>query len=325
MRRLSFASSSIAFVVLGFFTAAPAGRAQAQDQKGPIPPPPKFEVHRISNQPTPPAPPVPEPEIIKRFAANEDLMKKEYDESIFNQTVRVEEETEPGGKFAVTGEVYTKPDGQRYMRVTKPPESDLNLTSFSLEDVRTIASLPLFALTSDEIANYNFQYSGTDKLDDLNTYVFQVKPKQLSRKRRFFEGAIWVDDRDFVIVKSYGKFVSEIAGNGTKLPFSMFETYRENLKEKYWLPTYTRSDDSVPGPNGVQLPLRLIIRSTNFKLYDAAVPASPDPRSAAAPAPPGNAPPANPPGASSTSTPATPSPSQAPPSGSAQPKSSSSN
>jgi len=270
--------------------AASAATARAQDEKGPIPPPPKFEVHRVSNEPTPPPPPLPAPEIIKRFAANEAVMKKEYDEAIFDQTVRVEEMTDPGGKFVVSGEMYTKPDGQRYMRVTKQPESDLKLTSFSLEDVRTIASLPLFVLTPDEIGNYDFKYAGTDKLDELSTYVFQVKPKALSRKRRFFDGVIWVDDRDFAIVKSYGKFVSEIAGNGTKLPFSMFETYRENFKNKFWLPTYTRSDDSIPGQNGVQLPLRLVIKSSNFKLYDAAAPGAPAPANATAASPPAGQP-----------------------------------
>lgn len=288
---------AISGLVAGLVFSAAAVRAQ--DEKGPIPPPPKFEVHRISNDPTPPAPPLPEAEIIKRFAANEQVMKKEYNESIFDETVRVEEMTEPGGKFVATGEVYTKPDGQRFLRVQKPPESDLKLTSFSLEDVRTIASLPMFVLTSDEIANYDFKYSGMDKLDELNTYVFQVKPKQLSRKRRFFEGVVWVDDRDFVIVKSYGKFVSEIAGNGTKLPFSMFESYRENFKNKFWLPTYTRSDDSIPGPNGAQLPLRLVIRASNFKLYDTSAPAAPAAAPGAASPSTGSSPPASAPRADS--------------------------
>src|SRR6202035_4631023 len=105
-----------------------------------------------------------------------------------------------------------------------------------------------------------------DKLDELNTYVFQVKPKQLSRTRRFFEGVIWVDEHDLAIVKSYGKFVSELSGSGTKLPFTMFETYRENFQGKYWLPTYTNSDDFIAQQNDDQLHLRLVIHSTDFKL-----------------------------------------------------------
>jgi len=270
----------LAVMFFGLFTSA-----NAQSSKGPIAPPPKYEATRVSNEPHPAAPPIPEEEIVKKFAANEDVMKKAYDAYTFSQTIRVEEMTDPGGKFTATGEVSFKPDGQRYMRVTKPPESDLKITNFSLEDVRAIASLPLFVLTTEEIGNYTFKYAGQDKLDDLNTYVFQVTPKQISRSRRFFQGVVWIDDHDYAIVKSFGKFVSEIPGSGSKLPFSMFETYRENFQNKYWLPTYTRSDDSIPGPNNSELPLRLVIHSTNFKLTaPEAAPATPPPTPAAAPA-----------------------------------------
>jgi hypothetical protein len=257
-RRFSFMVSS---TLLLFFAAS----ARAQDSTGPLAPPPKYEVKRLPSEPHPGPPPVPEQEIIQKLAANEDVMKQKYETYDFTQTIRIEELADPGGKFSVTGEVYTRPDGQRYMRVDKQPESDLKVEHFSLEDVHTIATLPLFSLTSREIANYNFKYAGQEKLDQLTTYVFQVKPKLLSRKQRFFEGLIWVDDHDFAIVKSYGKLVSEISGNGTSLPFTMFETYRENFQGKYWLPTYTRSDDFVKGPNDEELPLRLVIRSTEFK------------------------------------------------------------
>jgi hypothetical protein len=240
--------------------------SRAQDQQGPMAPPPKFEVHRIPSIPHPGPPPIPQDEIIKRFAANEDIMAKVYKTYIFTQTISVEELSGPPGKFVASGEVYTKPDGNQYWRAVQPLQSNLKTTTLTLEDVRTIASLPLFVLTSGEVGNYNFLYAGQDKLDQLNTYVFQVKPKQLSRSRRFFEGAIWVDDHDFAIVKSYGKFVTEVEpSEGTKLPFTMFETYRENFQEKYWLPTYTSSDDYINASNGDQFRLHLIIRSTDFK------------------------------------------------------------
>ena len=209
---------------------------------------------------------MPESVIIQKFAANEEVMKKAYDTYNFTQTIRLDELTDPGGNFSVSGVVYMKPDGQRYLRVDKQPESTLKLMHFSLEDVRVIASMPEFPLTADKIANYNFKYAGQEKLDQLNTYIFQVKPKLLNRKERFFEGVIWIDDQDFAIVKSYGKYVSELEGNGTALPFTMFETYRENFQGKYWLPTYTRSDDYLKGEQGDDLPLRLLIRSTDFKL-----------------------------------------------------------
>src|ERR1700719_1170450 len=239
--------------------------AWAQDP-GPMSPPPKFDVKRIPAQPHPGPPPIPEPEIIRRFAANEDVMQKQYDAYNFARTIRIEELTDPGGKFLVSGLVYTKPDGERTLRIEKQAESNLKQTDFTLEDVRILAQLPLFILTTEEIPNYTFTYAGQDKLDQLNTYVFQVRPKQLSRKRRFFEGAVWVDDRDLTIVKSYGKFISELAGNGTKLPFTMFETFRENFQDKYWLPTYTRSDDFMENEKVGELHIRMVIRDTDFKL-----------------------------------------------------------
>jgi len=238
---------------------------RAQDP-GPQAPPPTFKVERIPAEPHPGPPPVPVEEIIKRFAANEDVMKKVYDTYDFTQSIRMDELTDPGGRFSVTGQVYTKADGLRYMRVTKPAENTLKLMHFSLEDVRVLASMPEFPLTAEEIENYNFKYAGEDKLDQLLTYVFQVKPKTLSRKKRYFEGVIWIDDHDFAIVKSYGKFVSELEGNGTALPFTMFETYRENFQGKYWLPTYTRSDDYFKVDGSEDLPLRLVVHATDFKL-----------------------------------------------------------
>jgi hypothetical protein len=261
----------LSFVSLVAALACGAARpASAQEDQGPIAPPPKFEVKRIPAEPHPGPPPIPELEIIHKLATNEDVMKNVYDTYTFTETVRVEELSDPGGKFTATGEVYSKTEGGRYWRLTKPIASNLKVTNFTLEDIRTIATIPLFFLTTGEVGNYNFKYAGQDKLDELNTYVFQVKPKELSRKRLFFDGVIWVEDRDLAIVKTYGKFVGEVTGEGTKLPFSMFEIYRENFQEKFWLPTYITSDDYIDRKDS-QVLLRLVIRSTNFKLNNPTI------------------------------------------------------
>ena len=274
---------------------------RAQDQ-GPIAAPPKFEVNRIPAVPHPGPPPIPVEQIIQRLAANEDAMKKAFDAYDYLQTVRVEELDDSGGRLTVSGPVVSLRDGH-FWRVKGQLESTLTTMRLSLEEVRQMITFPAFYLTSDEIGNYNFLYAGQDKLDELNTYVFQVKPKQLSRTRRFFEGAIWVDDHDLAIVKTYGKFVSDVSSNGPGLPFKMYETYRQNFQEKYWLPTYTNSDDYVDGPDNTQTHMRLVIRDTDFKLAEAAASsgaapaASPAGSSEPTPAPP---PAATPPAASSS-------------------------
>jgi len=274
MLRFPFIAIMLATVLPG---AAAVARAQTPQDQGPMAPPPTYEVKRLPSVPHPGPPPIPQDEIIQKFAANEDVMKKAYDTYDFTETVRIEELEDSGGKLTATGDVYTRPDGKRVWHVTAPLASTLKSAIYSLEEVRTISTLPLFVLTTDEIANYNFLYAGPDKLDELNTYVFQVKPKQLSRTRRFFEGVIWVDDHDLAIVKSYGKFVGESYSERDAFPFKMFETYRENFQGKYWLPTYTTSDDYIDRPPADQLHLRLIIRDADFKLQPASPAPPPNP------------------------------------------------
>jgi hypothetical protein len=270
----------LAAALVIFACAATTLLAQDTNQ-GPMAPPPKFEVHRMPSVPHPGPPPIPVPQIIQKLAANEDAAKKAYDEYSFTQTIRIEELADSGGKITITGQSYMKADGQRYWRMSKPIQSSLKLTSYTLEDVRPILNLPPFFLTSDQISNYDFLYAGQQKLDELNTYIFQVKPKGLKRGQRFFDGVAYVDDHDLAIVETYGKFVSEVVGNGTDMPFSMFETYRENFQNKYWLPTYTSSDDYT-GSGDSELHLRLVIRDTDFQQNPTESTQAPAPQAAPA-------------------------------------------
>ena len=264
--------------------AAGTSSARAQVQ-GPVTPPPKYESHKVDTAPEIKAPPLPPEDIIKKFAANEDVMKKAYDTYSFKQTIRVQETDDPDATFVVTGEMYMKSDGERYERVVKAPTSTLKQTEFTLEDVKVIASLPVFILTTDALAHYNLKYEGTQKVDELNTYIFRVTPKGVSRTQRFFDGVVWVDTRDFVIVKNSGKFVREVEPSGAALPFTMFDTYRENVAGKYWFPTYTSSEDSLALPGNKMLALKLVIRSTDFQpnpIEVTAKPASADTKTPAA-------------------------------------------
>jgi hypothetical protein len=67
------------------------------------------------------------------------------------------------------------------------------------------------------------------------------------------------------------------------MPFTMYETYRENVDGKYWFPNYERSDDTLHLKD-VSVPVRLVIKWTDFKVLPAA--AAPAPPAAAEPAAP---------------------------------------
>jgi hypothetical protein len=260
--------------------AGAAATAFAQTQ-GPLPPPPKFEVKRIPAVPHPGPPPIPQETIIQKFAANEDAEKKIYEGFDYVQDVRIEELSNPRGSFEVIGEMYTRPDGKRYWRVLRPVQSTLKLTSFTMDDVQDIVSQPLFFLTSDQVPLYDFLYAGQTQLDQLAPYVFQVKPKQLSPKRVFFQGVIYVDNVDLAVVETYGKLVSEFYENNSKLPFDMYDIYYQNLQGHYWFPTYVSSDAYLTQKDGSELHLRLVVRSSDFKpgTPKTAAPAAAEPAS----------------------------------------------
>ena len=240
--------------------------------EGPITAPPKYETRRIPDKPNSPPPAIPVDELIHRVIANEDTMKQAYEHYEFTQTLRIQELADQGGTLSMTGLLYTKPDGRRYEHVTDRPKSTLKYANVGPQNLGPIRGIPLFLLTSDQAPYYDIQYLGKEKLDELDTYILRLKPKQLQRTRTFFDGVIWVDDQDLAIVKSSGQFVTDISDTvgGDQLPFRMFDVYCENIEGKYWFPTYVSSDDYLKVPDHADVHMKLVIRSTDFKLETAA-------------------------------------------------------
>ena len=85
--------------------------------------------------------------------------------------------------------------------------------------------------------------------------------------QRYFEGEIWVDDRDFQIVKTYGKGVG-LLKKGADNQYPRFETYREQIDGKYWFPTYTRADDVLHFKDMDQR-LRMTVKYEDYKQFKA--------------------------------------------------------
>jgi hypothetical protein len=93
-----------------------------------------------------------------------------------------------------------------------------------------------------------------------------VKAKVVERTKASFDGIVWVDAKYLEVVKTYGKWVTDQGDMHSiaELPFSLFETYRENVDGKYWFPNYSRSDDTL-NLKGLQIPVRIVIKWTDFK------------------------------------------------------------
>ena len=123
-----------------------------------------------------------------------------------------------------------------------------------------------FVLTTEELPLYDVLYQGTQHVDEIDTYVFDIAPKHIEKGRRYFQGRIWVDNHDFQIVKTCGKSVPDIRSKNNENFFPKFVTYREQIDGQYWFPTYTRADDNLHFTNG-DIHIRETIKYTNYKRF----------------------------------------------------------
>ena len=280
MNRCSITPAS--FCALAVLLTAGTGSVHAQES-GPMRPPANatLPVPLPANKPEPP--PIPPEQIIQRFAAKEEEMLRAITGYGFQKSVRLEEigpDNKPAGQVEIITQQIVAPDGRRYEKTIRRTESTLHYLQVERGDSDLIASTPPFPLTTSQLSKYDISFQGKQPLDELNVYIFAVKPHALDRAHAYFSGVVWVDEQDLVIVKTIGKWVSELGDvKSAALPFTVFETYRQQVGKSQWFPAYSRSDDSIP-EGKTTVPIRIIIRWTDYTPFASAPPAVPAPRPA---------------------------------------------
>ncbi len=268
------------FFFAAFLLFAPRGWAQ-NDAPGPLTPPPEHDVKRVIGVAEPEAPPsLPPAQIISAFTKKEDLYQAERPLYSYRRTIKIQEfgpDGHPSGEYNATYQAVRSADGQLYERAIAAPETSLQYLQFEPEDAHYFTSIPEFPLTTEQLKNYNVQYLGTEKVDEIDCYIFQVHPKTLDRKHPYFDGVLWVDQKYLEVVKTYGKWITDLGPmHPGSLPFGMFETYRENVDGKYWFPDYSRSDD-VYKLKDREIPIRVTIKWSDFKPFPPAATPPPKP------------------------------------------------
>ena len=218
-------------------------------------------------------PPIPVDEIIRKFADKEKEFKTARANYVYRQDIRVQT---LNANDRVTGEWHQVWDvtfdarGRRVEKVIEAPQSTLVNISLSPEDLQDFREIQPFVLTSDEINKYSVKYLGKELIDEIDCFVFDVGPKTIEKGQRYFQGQIWVDDKDLQIVKTYGKAVPDIKTKGNENLFPRFETYREQIDGKYWFPTYTRAVDTLQFTSGAQR-IRQVMKYDRYKKFEADV------------------------------------------------------
>jgi hypothetical protein len=211
-------------------------------------------------------------EIIAKFAAKEAEFSRARENYTYRQTVRIQELDEGGttrGRHEMVSDIIFSPEGKRTERVVRAPVSTLQRIQLTPEDEQDLRNVQPFVLTTNEISLYHVRYLGKETLDEIPCYAFAVKPKKMEQGKRYFQGIIWVDDRDLQIVKTYGRGVGLIR-KGIDNQFPKFETYREQIDGKFWFPTYTTANDTLYFETGPQR-IRLMVKYEDYKQFKSEV------------------------------------------------------
>ena len=222
-------------------------------------------------------PAMPPEEIIRRFAAKESEFKQALNHYTFRRVARVqtlddEEHGKVDGEWFEIVDVVFEKDGRRSEHVVNAPASSLSRIQMTQSDMADIEHGYSFVLTTEEIAQYDVRYIGRQKVDEVGCYVFEVKPKVIEKKKRYFEGRVWVDDEDLQIVVSSGRMVPNGTRKGEADLHPPFMTWREQVDGHYWFPVYTKGEGILHfagghGFMGQEVHIRETVKYTDYKQY----------------------------------------------------------
>lgn len=214
----------------------------------------------------------PPADIARKVAQRETASEAERAHYIYRQSVTVQEFGErnrPGGEYREVREIIFSPSGERTEQMSGRPVNTLRRLQLSPEDFADIRDIQPMLLSEERLPLYQISSRGEETIDGAECWVLQVRPKQILYGMRLFEGSIWVDQRDFSVIRSEGRAVPQVQSTraGKENLFPYFTTVREKIGE-YWFPVLTQGDDTLPFSTG-PVRMRLTIRYRDYKRFGA--------------------------------------------------------
>jgi hypothetical protein len=215
-------------------------------------------------------------DIIKKFGEREALFRQARDGYIFRQSVKIDtiddDSKKVDGEYQQITDVTFNKEGKREEHVLFAPQNTLERVMMSPSDFDEIEHRLPFILTTDDLPKYDVTYVGRQKVDDLDTYVFDAGPKMIAKGQHYFKGRVWVDQQDLQIVLVNGTTVPQDLRPGHEDLHPPFTTYYEQIDGKYWFPTYTKAEGILhfaaqDGAMANDVHLRSIVKYTDYKQF----------------------------------------------------------
>jgi hypothetical protein len=207
---------------------------------------------------------------MKRIAVRETMNEAARQNYTYRQIVVIEEYDRRGaraGTYREVRDIIFSPRG-RTEQFIEGPENRLKRLQLTPEDFRDLREVQPFLLTLEQLRWYEGKYKGEEEIDGVDCFVVAVRPRQILSEQRLFDGMLWVDKRDFAIVRLEGKAVPEILTLKSENLFPRFTTIRHQVDGQHWFPLHTYADDVLPF-RSEPLRMKMIVRYSNYKRFSA--------------------------------------------------------
>ncbi|MGH6980099.1 MAG: hypothetical protein ACREFC_02730, partial [Stellaceae bacterium] len=148
-------------------------------------------------------------DIMAKFVSREAIFlqaRKHYD---YQESLEIDElgrGSKVTGKFEEVSDLGHDPGGQRNRKIKYFPATTLREHALPRpEDFERRAEI---VLTPANLSMHDVRYLGTQRIDEIGTYVFDVTPWQCTGDY-CFKGRVWVDDRDSMVIKTCGRNIPQ--------------------------------------------------------------------------------------------------------------------
>jgi hypothetical protein len=219
-------------------------------------------------------------QIIENMGKRESEFAVARDGYTFRQDVRTQTISDdtgrPDGEYHQVTDIIFDKDGRRVEHVVFAPQNTIERVIMTEEDFKEIEHRLPFILTSPELPDYNLTYLGKQRVDELDTYVFDVGPRVLVKGHHYLQGKVWVDQQDDEIVLVNGVSVPQDTRRGHEDLQPPYTTYYEQIDKNYWFPVYTRAEGilhfaAANGALSQDIHIRTTVKYSDYKQFHTSI------------------------------------------------------